>query len=494
MAPREKGLTARALETVQRHAMLTPGDAVVLGVSGGADSMALLHWMRRMQPVLALSALLAVHVHHGIRGPEADRDAAFVQDYCAQAGIACSVQAVNVPAYAERHRLSEEDAGRTLRYRLFGQEADRLAQRQGLRPEQVKIATAHNQNDNAETLLLHLIRGCGLRGLCGIPPVRGRIVRPLLECRRAEIERYCAENGLPYVLDSTNDSSGYRRNIVRHTLLPQLEALNPAFVGTAAHTAAILRADEAYLEEQTVRALGAARLPADGWSRPKLSDLPDALLLRCCAALLRQAGGSADYAKAQRLADCIRRGGGGVPLDARRSLGATHTTVRIVIQSEQQPGFGPAPLLPGRSVATPDGELGCRLLPVPTTCPASPGPNAAGDGHSGRNMENSGDNCEIFNKKTENDLKNKLDYDKLVGSLFVRTRLPGDRIRLAGRGCTKSLKKLFNEAHTPRRDAILILSDEAGLVWVQGFGVAERVGTDQGTTRVLQLWSHGRQS
>ena len=203
-------IEAKIAQTAERFAMLPEGGAVVAGVSGGADSMALLFYLLKIAPERGIS-VCAAHLNHGLRGEEAERDEDFVRSYCAAHGVECRVRRADVRAEAARTGQSEETCGRSLRYAFFAE----LAQERGAR-----IATAHTLSDNVETVLLNLARGTGLSGLCGIPPVRDGIVRPLLFLTRAQTEAYCRENGVPFVTDSTNLTPAYARNPVSYTHLP----------------------------------------------------------------------------------------------------------------------------------------------------------------------------------------------------------------------------------------------------------------------------------
>ena len=196
-------------ETVSKYEMLQPGEKVLLGVSGGCDSSVLLHLMSFLSTQWGLT-LEAAHVNHNLRGPESLRDERFVRSMCREYGIKLHVMNADVRAYAEEHRLCEEEAGRELRYQFF----EHCAKRMG---KGTKIATAHTLSDCAETFLFNMARGTGLSGLCGIPPVRGDIIRPLIETTRNQIEAFCAEQGIPYITDSSNLADNYARNRIRHS-------------------------------------------------------------------------------------------------------------------------------------------------------------------------------------------------------------------------------------------------------------------------------------
>ncbi len=232
-------------QAVREYNLLMPGDSVLVGLSGGADSVCLTHALVALSPELDIT-IYAAHLNHGIRGAEAERDEAFVKSFVKSLGIKFFVKRADIPGIAKKNGVSEETAGRQERYVFFDEICD---------GHNIKyIATAHNKNDNAETLLMNFIRGSGLKGLCGIPQRRGRIIRPLLGVGRKDIERYCADNGLDYITDSTNLSDAYTRNKIRRALLPLIEKeLNPGVVDTITANARILHDDNAFLESEAKR-------------------------------------------------------------------------------------------------------------------------------------------------------------------------------------------------------------------------------------------------
>ena len=220
---------------------LLPREGLILcAVSGGADSVYLLCRLREMGYPVA-----AGHYNHGLRGAEADRDEDFVRKLCRRLDVAFISEKGDTAAYAAEHGLGLEEAGRQLRYAFLERTADRIGA--------AAIATAHTAGDNAETILLHLARGAGLKGLGGIPPRRGRIVRPMLGLTRREVEAWLRERGIGYVEDSTNASGDFARNRVRRDAVPALESVNPAFLRAAGQTAVLLREDEAFLEDMARR-------------------------------------------------------------------------------------------------------------------------------------------------------------------------------------------------------------------------------------------------
>ena len=264
------------LPWMERWGMLPPKGGVLLcAVSGGRDSVCLLHYLAAIAPQRGFT-VAAGHLNHQMR-PEARRDEDFVRELCRTLGVAFYTEAAPVYETAARWGLGVEETGRRLRYEFLFRTADAIGAD--------RIATAHHAQDQAETVLLNLLRGTGPEGLGGIPPVRGRIVRPLLQTSRAEIEDYLQENGLSHVEDSTNEDTHYARNRLRRELWPRLETINPALTKAIGRTAEILRRENGYLDT-----LAAEYLPPSGTAveTARLLSAPEALRSRVMRLLLER--------------------------------------------------------------------------------------------------------------------------------------------------------------------------------------------------------------
>lgn len=227
-------------KTIDEYNLFEKGDKVLIGLSGGADSVCLTHALFTLREDRQIT-LYAAHLNHGIRGSEAKRDEEFAGEFCKKLGIGFFSKTVDIPALSRERGESEESVGRNIRYAFFKEICDEY----GIN----KIATAHNKNDNAETVLMNFMRGSSLGGLCGIPYKRENIVRPILNVSREEIENYCRKNSLRYVTDSTNLSNDYTRNKIRHLLIPAIEQnFNPNFVNTLTDNSALIREDSEYID------------------------------------------------------------------------------------------------------------------------------------------------------------------------------------------------------------------------------------------------------
>jgi len=234
-------MLSRVKKTIEKYNMLLPGEGVVVGVSGGADSIGLLHALQELREYRP--ELVVAHLNHGIRGKEAQRDALFVKRAAESLGLKFELGKADAPGYKKEKKLSLEEAARILRYEFF----EKTRRKFGAG----KIATAHTLDDQAETVLMRFMRGSGTRGLSGIPPVsRDVIIRPLIETPRTEIEKYLGSKGIGWIEDSTNKLRTIQRNRIRLDLIPELETYNPRLKETLSRTSDLMRTEEDYIDSE----------------------------------------------------------------------------------------------------------------------------------------------------------------------------------------------------------------------------------------------------
>ena len=261
--------------TIQRYSMIKSGDTVIAAVSGGADSVALLHVLYSLQGELSFS-LAACHVNHNLRGAESDGDEMFVRRMCRMMDIPLYVANIKVNEFRQKHDSLEECA-RRLRYGFFEDIGKNKL-----------IATAHTASDNCETILINMVRGTALSGICGIPAKRDNIIRPLLYSTREDVERYCRENELDYVTDSTNLSDDYTRNKIRHKIVPLLREINPALYGAMSRLSDAASLDDAYLDSLAAQLMQKASAGDGKYDVNQLCDADECILRRIVTMLFKQ--------------------------------------------------------------------------------------------------------------------------------------------------------------------------------------------------------------
>jgi len=462
--PEQRGLFAKALETVEKYRMIQQGDIVAAGVSGGADSVALLDLLVRLAGEVPFRVTVC-HLNHGLRGEEADRDEAFTRALAERYGLPFACRRADAAAFAKENRCSVEEAGRELRYEFFREQA-------GEAGPNGKIATAHTLSDSMETVLLNLCRGAGVRGLRGIPPVRGRIIRPLSACTRREVEDYCRERGLSFVTDSTNLDPAYSRNRLRLAVIPQLEQLNPNL--PAAFAGLMARMDSQWeMTRQMAEDAKAKHRREDGrLDRLGLLSLPPPVREAIFLDWLEEAGRQSARL-VEEMEETARRGSGEVQLGENIFFTAWGDTVGLV--TRRPAGSSPFRL-----------ELDLSALPLPAVLPLGGSRELRITPIPGKKE----DRAEKINKSA---LKNGLDCGRIKGTVILRQKRPGDRMAPAWRKAgSHPLKKLCQEAGIPpeRRRELVVAEDREGIIWAEGFG-ADRRCAWQEDSRQGCVWEIG---
>lgn len=443
-------MKAKAIKTIAEYSMLQKGDRVIVGLSGGADSSALIHLLCSLREELGIT-VCAVHVNHMLRGSESDRDEAFCVSLCERLGAELRIFRIDIAGRAAEDGIGLEECGRNARYECF----------EAVAGEDGRIATAHTLSDCAETLLLNITRGCALSGIRSIPPVRGSIIRPLIAVSRAETVDYCRQHGIDYVTDSSNLCTDYSRNKLRLNVIPRLEEINPAFAQAAARLSKSARLDEDFLSQQ------AERLDSELCAAPELSRLRDtheALLTRLLSLRYeRLSGRKCERLHIERMLELIAAGHGSAELPGRVEARVERSRLFIQkIPDKKDDGNGEWSIQLKFPVSElPDGRTLCLEV-----CDRS-------------DFE---DNLKI-NKFL---FKNAFDYDTITNNPCVRNRRAGDRLRIIGRNITKELRRLQAEAGIPARARAetVILGDDGGVIWAEGFGVDESRAIRGATKRV----------
>lgn len=434
------------LSVIKRYNMLENCDRIVVGLSGGADSVCLLSVLNSLKAEYGFS-LVAAHINHGIRGAEAQRDEESCKRLCESLDVPLEILHADIPTLSKQQGIGEEECGRIVRYDFF----------RSLAGERGKIATAHNLNDNAETLLLNLVRGAGSKGACGIPPVRDNIIRPLIETDRESIEKYCEENELQYVTDSTNLECEYSRNKIRIKVLPTLCEINQNAVSALSGFASRMREQEAFLES-VVNEKYAQCVKNSVLYEAEFSALDIFLKKRIAGRFLIEL--SHGEVESKHIDDFLRFVGSGKALVTASATEIVSRDGKIFKKPEQSEQFSVDFSLDDKKVNLPFCEISVEEYDI-------------------KDLQN-------LNKDM---LDNLIDCDKISNTLILRSRKDGDKFTFSKRRVTKTVKKLFNEDKIPPevRNRMVILDSDGEVVWLRGYGTNKkfRIGAD--TKKAIKL-------
>ena len=462
---------------IKQNELLEKGDRIAVGVSGGADSICLLHVLISLMQEYRLK-LVAVHINHGIRGEEAERDEQFVSKFCTEYGIELRTFYYDVKRFASEEGLSVEEAGRQVRYSAF-LEICREYQCN-------KLAIAHNKNDNAETFLFHLFRGSGIRGLSGMEANRiltegdreVRVIRPLLCVTREEIEEYLAEESIEYIIDSSNLTEEYTRNKIRHRILSYaVSEVNPQSVNNIAEAAKALKEIEEYLGSNIRLSYEQLVNQTEGILRFKVEELkaqPYVIRKGVVRRILEQ------LAKVQK------------------DLEAKHVEAVLGLMERQ---VGKQVHLPYHMIAEREYETICFYIEAPK------GEKEVGDQRLKPalviipGITQIAEKRKILETKLINYKKNDpipknscmkwFDYDKIENAVEIRTRQEGDFIQINTSGGKKKLKDYFIDHKIPQkqRDEQLLITDGSHIMWIPGAAerMSEKYKVDDTTTKILLM-------
>ncbi|MGE4282123.1 MAG: tRNA lysidine(34) synthetase TilS [Clostridia bacterium] len=455
-------------KTIDKYNMLSPGDGVLVGVSGGPDSVCLLHILNTLKDEYDIKLYVA-HVNHQLRGSMADQDAAYVEKLCADLSIPFFLKTEDVKKISKERGISEEAAGREVRYAFFFQAARQVGAR--------KIAVAHNMNDQAETIVMRFIRGAGLEGLSGIKPFReDGVIRPLLELERKAIEEYCFTHSLNPRLDKSNLDTVYTRNRLRWDLIPRIvENHNPNFIHTAVKNAELIRQDSQFIEEY-VNELLYKNIENDD----RQVSIPIVLIMNQHPSVQRRIIRKAIHVFKGNTTDIEYK--------------HIEEILQLIRNSAERTGAGKALDLPG--------NIRMELIYDKVCFVDKEDPN---ENKSYSYLLEQGDTVFVkeagmlvtarivdkneFKGIESNKYAKAFDYNKLNEEIYIRNRSLGDKFNPLGMTGTKKLKDFFIDLKVPKhqRDIVPLVVSGQDIIWVVGFRMSDKYKCTPGTKEILMI-------
>ncbi len=470
----------KIISFVQQYNMLKEKDKVVIGISGGADSVCLFFMLLELKKVYDLE-LFAVHVNHGIRGLEADQDEAFVRELATRKRVPLTCVSANVKELAKDQGLSEEEAGRMVRYEAFYEEYNKYNCN--------KIAVAHHENDQAETVLFQLFRGSGIKGLTGIPPIRNEIIRPLLCVSRDDIEGYLLQHEIAYQIDKTNYEDNYTRNKIRLNMLPYAtRQINSKAVSHIARTAGMLREAQEYIEKNAQKKMEQIVCVQNGQYSFDVKQFLDEdiviqkeMLRMLIVRLANQLKDIESEHIAMILSLLEKPVGKRVNLPYGIEAIREYDRIRINQFNQKQTD----------ATRNPGSSLCSMAVSIPGTV------NVPETGMQIRfEILESTEKNRIIPK---NNCTKWFDYDRIKNTIFIRNRQNGDFLQIDAVGGHKKLKNYFIDKKIPKeeRENVLLLADGNHIIWIVGDRISEYYKVRQDTTKILKViidggTQHGR--
>ncbi len=424
-----------ALHTLEENNMQPLIDrGVLVGLSGGADSVMLLSFLVKYRTQTSTFPILAVHINHGIRGEEAERDERFSRDFAAMLGVEFKAVFVDVPAEASESGLGLEEAARNARYSKF---AEIISCRNDINT----IAVAHNATDNLETVIINMMRGAGAKGMAGIKAVRDNVIRPLIGVSKKDILSLLAQNSIPYVIDSTNFSSDYTRNYVRNEILPRLSRLSQAPEKMAMRMCKNLLADDEYIDRQAKEFLDSR----DVLTARELQNVHSALFTRVVALMCKNAGAlGVEAVHLEKIRELLGKNNFSVSLPGSYLFVCEYGKCRVTKEENTSAFFNP--LLFGENLFDSIG-LAVYITEEPID--------------------------KTYTNVYKNSIQVCVSSDIIDNGVYIRSKSDGDAYRYGG--ATRKIKKLFNDSKIPptKRNKIPIFCDNEGIFWVPGFGLRD---------------------
>jgi tRNA(Ile)-lysidine synthetase, N-terminal domain/tRNA(Ile)-lysidine synthetase, C-terminal domain len=451
------------LDTIEKYNMLSPNDIVVVGVSGGPDSISLLHILYHISQSLPVR-IHAAHLNHMLRGQESDEDTEYVKEFCRKMDIPCTVRYVDINELSKKSGVSHEEAGRMARYKLFSDVYREIGA--------TKIALAHNMNDQAETVLMRIMRGTGLDGLCGIKPVRdGVYIRPLLETPRSEIEEYCKANNLNPRIDSSNLKPVYARNKVRLELIPYIrENFNSNIETTLSSMSQIICEDNDFLNNYADNIYSNVVKPVDcgvALDIENIKNYHNSIKKRVVRKAISEVKGNLtgiENKHIELIISIIMSGSTGAAVDLLEGIRAyiSYNTLRIEIpRVDEGQSYSYNLNIPGSTCINEIcGEIKSDVFEEPGI-----------DYHTG---------CRFIKY---------FDYDKINSNLIVRCRQEGDYIIPLGMKGRKKIKELFIDNKVPKdeRGKVPLIASGKEIIWAVGCAINDKYKIDSNTKKVLKM-------
>lgn len=458
----------RVLDTIEKNKLIKYGDNVVAGVSGGPDSICLLHVLNSLANRLGIK-IYAVHINHMLRGEEAERDEQYVRSFCERLGVPLYSKAINIREYSKVKRISLEEAGREVRYHEFDAVADSIGKS--------KIAVAHNKNDQAETVLMNIIRGSGLDGLKGMDYIRGRIIRPLLDIERKDIENYCKNHSLNPILDSSNVESIYTRNKIRLNLIPYINTnFSVDIMENICRMSGLIKDDSLFIEESAKKLYDQCIV-----NRQKDAVLLDILKFRECHPSMKKQ--IIRHALKEVKGDL--KGFERVHIESVVDLGingATGSQIHLPCNFRAERSYNVLKIFHFKNEA--GTAVFSELIKIPGITRIE-SLNSSVEAFLEKNKVN----VEKYMNIRYNSLVQFFDYDKLRMGINIRNREAGDVFKPYRSSGTKKLKEYFIDNKIPRdiRESIPIVAMGREIVWVIGYNISDKFKVTENTKSVLRL-------
>ncbi|AVD36743.1 tRNA lysidine(34) synthetase TilS [Clostridioides difficile] len=453
----------KVLSTINKHNLIQKGDKIVLGLSGGPDSVCLLHVLNRLKKDFNIE-IYAAHLNHQIRGIEAQKDALYVSKLCEDMGIIFFVKSINVPKYCENEGLSLEEGARKLRYEMFYEIKDKIKAN--------KIAIGHNLNDQAETVMMRIMRGTGLKGLKGIDYIRDNcIIRPILDVERSEIEEYCEAYNLNPRIDKTNLENIYTRNKIRLDLLPYMkDNFNSNVIESIVRMSNSLKSDNDYIEKEAeAKFREVSNIKEKGFVEINLDDfvcLHDAIKVRVLRNSIKHILGDTNFVDQRHIEDIMS-------LEDNSKVNKMLTLPRNIFVYRKKDSI----ILTNEEIVSEEIEFYYNI----------PSNGFIKIKELKQIIETQVMSIDRYKSMKLDNSSKGFDFNKVKGGIVIRSRRQGDKIKLAMG--SKKVKDLFIDLKIPREERckIPIITDSEGIICVGDYKISENYKIDENTKEVLKI-------